>query len=91
MSSNFSSIQKIPQNATEHNKLTKVTSGYMEIDAFKDSDTHKGYFCYNCDYFIKPNHCMIVTYEGQDLNGNVSGSILPYAVYALYGPQMKRR
>ena len=35
MSSNFSSTQKIPQQATEHNKLTKVTSGYMEIDAFK--------------------------------------------------------
>jgi len=35
MSSNFSSTQKIPQQATEHNKLTKVTSGYMEIDEFK--------------------------------------------------------
>ena len=31
MSSNFSSTQKIPQSATEHNKLTKVTSGYMKM------------------------------------------------------------
>src|SRR5687767_15746485 len=75
MSSNFSSTQKIPQSATEHNKLRKVTSGYMEIDEFKNSDTHRGYFCYNCEYFIKPNHCMIVTDEGQDLHGYVSGSI----------------
>jgi len=41
MSSNFSSTQKIPQSAVEHNKLTKVTSGYMEVEEFKDSDTHK--------------------------------------------------
>ena len=54
MSSNFSSTQKIPEEATQHNKLTKVSSGYMEIEEFKDTDTHKGYFCYNCDYFIKP-------------------------------------
>ena len=43
MSSNFSSTQKIPQDASQHNKLTKVISGYVEIDEFKDSDTHKGY------------------------------------------------
>ena len=36
MSSNFSSTQKIPQQASEHNKLTKVTSGYVEVDEFKD-------------------------------------------------------
>ena len=89
MSSNFSSTQKIPQQASEHNKLTKVTSGYVEIDEFKDSDTHKGYFCYNCEYFIEPDHCMIVTEEGQDLNGNVSSKILPYAVCSLWTPRRR--
>ena len=89
MSSNFSSTQKIPQQASEHNKLTKVTSGYVEVDEFNDSDTHKGYFCYNCEYFIEPDHCMIVTDEGQDLNGNVSGKVLHYDVYYLWTPNEK--
>ena len=89
MSSNFSSTQKISQSATEHNKLTKVTSGYKEIDEFKDSDTHTSYFCYNCEYFIKPEHCMIVTDEGQDLDGNISGKILPYAGCNLWTPNNK--
>ena len=40
--SNFVSNQKIPQEATQLNKLTKVSSGYMEISSFKDSDTHRG-------------------------------------------------
>lgn len=89
MSQNFKSSQKIPQQATEHNKLSKVTSGYVEIDEFKDADTHKGYFCYNCDYFLKPNHCMIVTDEGQDIDGNISGKILSYAVCSLWTPNEK--
>jgi hypothetical protein len=88
-STNFSSTQKIPQQALEHNKLTKVTSGYFEIDKFKDADTHTGYFCYNCEYFIKPEHCMIVTDEGQDLDGNISGKILPYAGCNLWTPNEK--
>jgi len=74
-SSDFTSTQKIPQDATKLNKLTKACSGYMELINFKNSDTHTGYFCYNCIYFIKPNHCAIVTDEGQDINGNVSNEI----------------
>ena len=89
MVSNFRSTQKIPQTVIEHNKLTKASSGYMEILSFKDSDTHKGYFCYNCIYFLKPNHCAIVTDEGQDINGKVSGSILPYAVCSIWTPNEK--
>jgi hypothetical protein len=81
--------QKIPQTVIERNKLTKVTSGYMEVEEFKDSDTHKGFLGYNCEFFIKPNHCMIVTDEGQDLNGKVSGSILPYAVCSIWTPNEK--
>jgi hypothetical protein len=62
----------------------------MEIDKFKDADTHKGYFCYNYDYFIKHEHCMIVTDEGQDLDGNI---LVRYFIMlcALYGHRMKRR
>ncbi len=41
--SNFSSTQKIPQ-ALQLNKLTKVSSGYLEISAFKDSDHYKDIF-----------------------------------------------
>ena len=62
--SNFISTQKIPKEASKLSKLTKFSSGYVELRNFKNSDTHKGYFCYNCIYFIKPNHCVIVTDEG---------------------------
>jgi hypothetical protein len=87
--SNFLSTQKIPQEATQLNKLTKAISGYLEIEAFKDSDTHRGYFCYNCVYFMEPNHCAIVTDEGQDIDGNVSQLIAPHAVCSLWTPNEK--
>ena len=80
-SSNFTSTQKIPQEALQLNKLTKVSSGYLEISPFKNSDTHRGYFCYNCIYFMKPNHCAIVTDEGPDVDGNVSNVIAPYDIF----------
>ncbi|MGN6633287.1 MAG: hypothetical protein ACTHKP_13785, partial [Nitrososphaeraceae archaeon] len=41
----------------QYPRLSKATSGYLEIDQFKHADLHTGYFCYNCTYFIKPNHC----------------------------------
>ena len=86
----FHQHKKFLKSATEHNKLTKVTSGYIEIDEFKDSDTHTGYFCYNCEYFIKPNHCMIVTDEGQDVT--VMYLVVFFLMlYVLYGHQMRRR
>jgi hypothetical protein len=88
-SSNFKSTQKIPQEALQLNKLTKVSSGYLEISAFKNSDTHRGYFCYNCIYFMKPNHCAIVTDEGQDVDGNVSNVIAPYGICSLWTPNEK--
>ena len=58
-----SSAQNIPQEATKLKKLAKTAARYMEMEEFKDSDHHTGYFCYNCMYFIKPNHCAIVTDE----------------------------
>lgn len=42
--SNFVSTQKISQEATELVKLTKVSSRYMELPSFKDSDTHTATF-----------------------------------------------
>ena len=42
-------------------------SGYLEIEHFKNTDLHTGYFCYNCAYFIKPNHCAIVEDNGPDV------------------------
>ena len=88
-SSNFTSTQKIPQDATKLNKLTKACSGYMELTNFKKSDTHTGYFCYNCIYFMKPNHCAIVTDEGQDINGNVSNEIAPHGICSVWTPNAK--
>ncbi len=87
--SNFTSTQKIPPDATRLNKLTKACSGYMEFINFKNSDTHTGYFCYNCIYFIKPNHCAIVTDEGQDINGNVSNEIAPHGICSVWTPNEK--
>jgi hypothetical protein len=36
--SNIVSTQKIPQEATELVKLTKVSSRYVELPSFKDSE-----------------------------------------------------
>jgi len=88
-SSNSTSTHKIPQDATKLKKLTKACSGYMELVNFKNSDTHTGYFCYNCIYFIKPNHCAIVTDEGQDINGNVSNEIAPHGICSVWTPNAK--
>lgn len=83
---NILSTQKIPQEAMQLNKLTKVSSGYMALKNFKNSDMHRGYFCYNCIYFMKPNHCAIVTDEGQDLYGKTSNEISPYGICSLWTP-----
>ena len=61
----------------------------MELPSFKDSETHRGYFCYNCRYFMKPNHCAIVNDEGQDVNGNVSNVIVPHGICSLWTPNEK--
>ena len=71
------STQNIPQEATKLKRLAKTTARYMEMEEFKDSDHHTGYFCYNCIYFMKPNHCAIATDEGADVYGKSSGQIAP--------------
>ncbi len=84
------STQKIPQEATKLKKLAKITARYMEMEEFKDSDHHAGYFCYNCMYFIKPNHCAIVTDEGPDAYGMTSDKI-HLTKYVLCGKQINRK
>jgi hypothetical protein len=85
----FKSTQNIPQEATQQKKLPKIAARYMEVEQFKDSDLHKGYFCYNCAYFVKPHHCAIVTDEGIDTMGNSSGVIAPHGLCSLWMPNQK--
>ena len=82
----FISTQQIPEEATKQKKLPKSRIGYMELDSFATADTKKSYFCYNCTYFIKPNHCMLVTDEGMDINGQTSGNIAPHGICYLWMP-----
>jgi hypothetical protein len=70
----------------QYPKLSKASSGYLEIEQFKNADLHTGYFCYNCIYFIKDNHCAIVEDTGPDVNGKESVIIAPYGVCTLWAP-----
>ena len=56
------------------------------MEQFKDSDYHKGYFYYNCLYFVKPHHCAIVTDEGMDILGRSSGVIATHGLCSLWMP-----
>ena len=81
-----SSSQNIPQESTQQNKLTKVSARYVEIEEFKDSDHHRGYFFYNCTYFVKPHHCAIVTDEGIDILGHSLGVIATDGICSAWVP-----
>jgi hypothetical protein len=70
----------------QYPKLSKAKSGYLEIGFFKNADLHTGYFCYNCIYFAKPNHCAIVEDGGPDVRGEDSGMIVPHGVCTLWEP-----
>jgi hypothetical protein len=85
----FKSTQNILQEATQQKKLPKIAARYMEVEEFKDSGHHKGYFCYNCVYFVKPHHCAIVTDEGVDILGRSSGVIAPHGLCSLWMPNKK--
>ncbi|MDQ3869428.1 MAG: hypothetical protein M3250_07705 [Thermoproteota archaeon] len=88
-SQNFISTQNIPNDATKQKKLTKTAARYVELEQFKDSDYHKGYFCYNCVYFLKPHHCAIVTDEGIDILGHSSNVIAPHGLCSIWMPNEK--
>jgi len=70
----------------QYPKLSKAASGYVEVDQFKNADLHTGYFCYNCTYFIKPNHCAIVEDTGPDTKGRESGIIAAHGICTLWDP-----
>lgn len=70
----------------QYPKLSKVVSGYLEIDQFKNADLHTGYFCYNCTYFIRDHHCAIVEGGGPDVNDKESGIIAPHGLCTLWDP-----
>jgi hypothetical protein len=85
----FQSSQKIAHEATQQKKIPKIAARYIEVEQFKDSDHHKGYFCYNCVYFVKPQHCAIVTDEGMDIMGRSSGVIAPHGLCSIWMPNKK--
>lgn len=70
----------------QYPKLGKAQAGYLEIGFFKNADLHTGYFCYNCIYFVKDNHCAIVSDRGPNIRGEESGMIAPYGVCTLWEP-----
>jgi hypothetical protein len=79
------SSSNIP-TAKQYPKLSKASSGYLQIEHFKNADLHTGYFCYNCVYFIKDNHCAIVEDTGPDVRGEESGMIAPHSICTLWDP-----
>ena len=78
----------IVDNTTKFQKLTKLKAGYIERDEFKDSNFHKGFFCYNCIYWIDMSggKCMIVDNKGPDSFGKVSDVIAPHGCCNGYEP-----
>ena len=79
------SQESIPK-VKDYPKLSKATSGYVEINNFKNSDLNAGYFCKNCIYFINSNECAIVTSSGPDVNSQESGIIAPHGLCTLWYP-----
>ncbi|TLX85556.1 MAG: hypothetical protein E6L04_04995 [Thaumarchaeota archaeon] len=70
----------------DYPKLSKATSGYVENPYFEKSDLNRGYFCYDCIYFINGNDCAIVRKDGPDVNGEESGIIAPHGLCTLWIP-----
>jgi hypothetical protein len=73
-------------------KLSKLTAGYLEREEFKNSNLHKGFFCYNCIYWtnMSGGKCMIVDDKGPDLFGNVSDVIAPHGCCKVYEPDFDK-
>lgn len=77
--------KNIPKDKN-HPKLSKATSGYLEIPNFEKSDLNMGYFCNDCIYFIEHDDCAIVRQQGPDVNGKESGTIAPHGICTLWAP-----
>ena len=73
---------------TKFQKQSKLKAGYIERDEFKNSNFQKGFFCYNCIYWINMTggKCMMVNDKGPDLLGKVSDVIAPHGCCSLYTP-----
>ena len=70
-------------NITKFQKQSKLKAGYLEKEEFKDANLHlhKGYFCYNCIYWVYSmgGKCMIVDNDGPDTFGKISQVIAPHS------------
>jgi hypothetical protein len=75
-------------NMTKFQKQSKLKAGYVERDEFKNSNLQRGFFCYNCIYWINMSggKCMIVNNNGPDSFGKVSDLIAPHGCCSLYEP-----
>jgi hypothetical protein len=73
---------------TKFQKQSKLKAGYIERDEFKNSNFQKGFFCYNCIYWINMTggKCMMVNDKGPDLFGKVSDVIAPHGCCSVYTP-----
>ena len=78
----------IIDNTSKFHKFSKLKSGYIERDEFKNSNLQKGFFCYNCIYWIDlgGGKCMLVDNKGPDSFGKVSEVIAPHGCCSLYEP-----
>ncbi|MGN6348494.1 MAG: hypothetical protein ACTHLL_01920 [Candidatus Nitrosocosmicus sp.] len=79
-------------NITKFEKQSKLKVAYIEREEFKDSDLLKGFFCYNCKYWIDSmgGKCMIVDNKGPDIFGNVSDVIAPHGCCNGYEPNYNK-
>lgn len=84
-----SSTQNYTTGSNPTKKATEDCCTLCGSRHFKDSDHHKWYFCYNCEYFVKPHYCAIVTDVGMDILGRSSGVIPPHALCSLWLPNEK--
>lgn len=89
---NFEKMVNNIVDLTSIGKQSKKQLGCVERDEFKNSDLNKGYFCYNCIYWIntEEGHCRIVDDRMPDLFENISNKIIPYGVCNGYPSNVKQ-
>ncbi len=78
----------IVENITKVKKASKLKIAYVERDEFKDSDLQRGYFCYNCIYWLDTmgGRCILVNENGPDIFGRASEVIAPHGWCDAYEP-----
>ena len=85
----FEKAADIMENVTKFQKLSKLNAGYIERPEFKDSNLKKGFFCFNCIYWIDMTggKCMIIDDKGPDVFGNTSDVIAAHGCCNGYEPK----